>query len=162
MILLVGCGSPAWTESTALTPHLARLDHDGDGRVTAHEYERTLYLGPSFTEADRDGDGELSAQELAHLLREQSPTTFDGEKGADTGSPAPVGWRPQAENAWLWELLVWLRDAPAAPVTDDAIHTAVDSGSLDSAETQAVLAAIRPAWEARGWVWPGLSAGAPE
>jgi hypothetical protein len=40
-----------------------------------------------------------------------------------------------------------------APSTG-AVEAAILSGRFDSPETTAVLAALRPEWEAQGWRWP--------
>jgi hypothetical protein len=91
MILLLACRPAAWSESSALLPHLARLDRDGDGRVTADDYAATRWKGPTFDAVDRDADGVLSVAELGALLRTTSPTAFDGEVTAPrTGDPAPA------------------------------------------------------------------------
>lgn len=148
--------APSWTPESALAPHLARLDTDGDGRVTEPEYTRTRRDGPPFATADQDGDGSLAAAELVWLIRAQSPTTFDGDAapvppGLDPGGTRTAGARD------VWELLTWMGDtlrAAGDPGPDAAaVEAAVNSGSMTSPETQAVLAEMRPAWERRGWAW---------
>jgi Ca2+-binding EF-hand superfamily protein len=42
--------------------YLARMDSDGDGRVSLDEYQR--WMGYAFARMDRDGDGVLAAHEL--------------------------------------------------------------------------------------------------
>ena len=42
--------------------YLARMDADGDGRVSRDEY--LAWMGYAFEKLDRDGDGVLSAAEL--------------------------------------------------------------------------------------------------
>ena len=42
--------------------YLARMDADGDGRVSLDEY--LAWMGYAFEKMDRDGDGVLSAAEL--------------------------------------------------------------------------------------------------
>ncbi|MES2645067.1 MAG: hypothetical protein V4850_36610, partial [Myxococcota bacterium] len=161
LLLLLACGreaapwTPSWTPEGALAPHLARLDTDGDGRVTEAEYTRTRREGPPFATADRSGDGALAADELVWLVRAQSPTTFDGD-----AAPLPAGLDPADRRARtggardVWELLTWMGDslrAAGAPGPDPAaVEAAVNSASLDSAETRAVLAAMRPGWEGLG------------
>jgi len=194
LALLLACGTaPPWTDASALGPHLARLDTDGDGRVSAAEYGRTRREGPPFATADDNGDGALGAEELALLVRAQDPATFDGEAapaapvavavpegggaGAGEGGDAGAGeggaegtvggaagatgsaaQPPVGEARHVQELLLWVGDAlraagRPAPGTG-AIEAAIQSGRLDSAETTAVLAAMRPEWEGLGWTWP--------
>lgn len=191
LALLLACGTaPPWTDASALGPHLARLDTDGDGRVSAAEYGRTRREGPPFATADDNGDGALGAEELALLVRAQDPATFDGEaapaapiavavpegvgagSGAGTGESAAGGTGegagegaaggaaqpPVGEARHVQELLLWMGDAlraagRPAPGTG-AIEAAIQSGRLESAETTAVLAAMRPKWEGLGWTWP--------
>jgi Ca2+-binding EF-hand superfamily protein len=57
--------------------YLARMDADGDGRVSLAEYQ--AWMGYGFDAMDRDGDGVLSAAELpggrgAPLTREAHRT----------------------------------------------------------------------------------------
>ena len=52
----------AGAQVTATSDYLARMDRDGDGRVSLVEYQD--WLGYAFQRMDRDGDGVLSAAEL--------------------------------------------------------------------------------------------------
>lgn len=166
LVWLLACGGGGgaeapWTPESALAPHLARLDTDADGRVTDTEYTRTRRDGPPFATADQDGDGALGAGELVWLVRAQSPTTFDGDAlpvRAKIEAPQPRALTGGARD--VAEVLVWMGDALRAagdPGPDPAaVAAAVETGRLDSVETQAVLDAMRPAWTARGWGWPAL------
>ena len=157
--LLLACAAPTWTPEGALAPHLARLDRDHDGHVTAAEYEAAAWNGPPFPSADADHDGELSAPELVRLHRTASATAFD-----HPGAGAPLQHAtedftptPAAERA-VEEVLVALTDALRAAgdpsVEGLSLHDAVRSASLESPASKAVLDRIRPAWLARGWTWP--------
>ena len=58
--LLLSGGVPAQVERTG--DYLARMDADGDGRVSQAEY--VAWMGYAFERMDRDGDGMLSVAEL--------------------------------------------------------------------------------------------------
>ena len=53
---------PAAAQVTATGEYLARMDSNGDGRVSLPEY--LDWMGYAFREMDRDGDGVLAAHEL--------------------------------------------------------------------------------------------------
>ncbi|MES2640025.1 MAG: hypothetical protein V4850_11100 [Myxococcota bacterium] len=77
--LLLACASPPearFDRDEILGRVLARVDTDKDGRVTAEEYARVDFSGPTFVEADTDGDGALSIAELRTMTLAQDPTTF--------------------------------------------------------------------------------------
>ena len=154
---LLAC-APRWTEAAALAPHLARLDADGDGRVRAGEYDPHVWNGPSFGSADRDHDGVLSAAELSALVRAQQPTSFDGISAEAELRRGSVVAAPTGGGRDAWEVLVWLNDelrhAGDPGLDPDAVAVAVARGRLDSAEGLALLAVLRPRWEAKGWAGP--------
>lgn len=52
----------AAAQVTQTSEYLARMDSDGDGRVSLSEY--LDWMGYAFTQMDRDGDGVLTADEL--------------------------------------------------------------------------------------------------
>ncbi|AKC88300.1 EF hand domain-containing protein [Pseudoxanthomonas suwonensis] len=58
--LLAASAAVAQVERTG--DYLARMDTDGDGRVSEAEY--VAWMGYAFERMDRDGDGVLSAAEL--------------------------------------------------------------------------------------------------
>ena len=58
--LLLAAGAPAQVQRTG--DYLARMDTDGDGRVSQAEY--VAWMGYAFERMDRDGDGVLSTAEL--------------------------------------------------------------------------------------------------
>lgn len=159
MILLLLACAPRWTPESALEGHRSRLDANGDGRVEAAEYDAHVWNGPRFGTADRDADGDLSAAELEWLVSAQQPTTFDGFAEVEVihrggaGIAAPTG---KARDTW--EVIVWMNDALRAAgepgVEPEAVAAAVASGTLESPESAAVFATLRPRWEAHGWAWP--------
>ncbi|KAF1693676.1 hypothetical protein CSC62_12945 [Pseudoxanthomonas jiangsuensis] len=57
--LLAAAGALAQVERTG--DYLAKMDTDGDGRVSQAEY--VAWMGYAFERMDRDGDGVLSAEE---------------------------------------------------------------------------------------------------
>ncbi|RZA32196.1 MAG: hypothetical protein EOP92_27275 [Lysobacteraceae bacterium] len=52
----------AWAQVNATSDYLARMDDDGDGRVSLAEYQD--WMSYAFDARDRNGDGVLSADEL--------------------------------------------------------------------------------------------------
>ncbi|MFC3550737.1 hypothetical protein ACFOLC_06860 [Lysobacter cavernae] len=54
--------APAAAQVEATTDYLARIDGDGDGRVSLDEYQ--AWMGYAFERMDADGDGVLVAAEL--------------------------------------------------------------------------------------------------
>lgn len=158
-MLFFACATNPWTDEAALAPHRARLDADHDGRVTAAEYEKTLWNGPPFGTADADGDGDLSVAELEVLVRQQSAVHFDGPQGENSVKKGGEGVTlPPPEALQVQEFLVWMIDALAAKgqTTPDPalVQAAIHSQRLDSAESKVVLDQLRPLWLAQGWVWP--------
>jgi Ca2+-binding EF-hand superfamily protein len=63
LLLILGClPGLALAQVTATGDYLARMDRDGDGRVSLEEY--LAWMSYSFDARDRDGDGVLSVDEL--------------------------------------------------------------------------------------------------
>ena len=160
--LLLAChtAEPRFSEAGALAPTIAATDADGDGALTAAEYERLSYAAVPFDQADADGDGSLEADELAALIRRQDPQTFDN------GPPAPplnrevwAGHQAPPAQLALWELLMFLRaeveaaGGPALP-SDKAIAAASQSGDVSSAAVQGLLVELAAQHEAAGLVFP--------
>lgn len=58
----LACGASAHAQVRASGDYLARMDRDGDGRVSLAEYQD--WLSYAFDAMDRDHDGVLSAAEL--------------------------------------------------------------------------------------------------
>ena len=52
----------AWAQVNATSDYLARMDGDGDGRVSLAEYQD--WMSYAFDARDRNGDGVLGADEL--------------------------------------------------------------------------------------------------
>lgn len=152
--MVLACSHPEWNE--VLKEHRARLDIDHDGRVSAAEYEKTLWNGPPFGSADRDGDGDLSASELEWLIRGQSATAFDGPAGLDPVKQGGAGVEIPPEGVQnMQELLGWMQETlQQAGQTVPDPTAAMQSGRLDSPETGAWLQQIRGPWMAQGWSWP--------
>lgn len=59
---LLAVAVPAAAQVTASRDYLARMDRNGDARVSLEEYQH--WLGYAFERMDRDGDGVLQAGEL--------------------------------------------------------------------------------------------------
>lgn len=77
--LLLACASAPearFDRDAILGRVLARVDTDKDGTVTAEEYARVDFSGPTFAEADTDADGALGVAELRTMTFAQDPTTF--------------------------------------------------------------------------------------
>lgn len=66
--ILAGCLAlaalpvPSHAQVTATSDYLARMDVDGDGRVSLQEYQ--AWMSYAFDGMDRDRDGVLAAHEL--------------------------------------------------------------------------------------------------
>ena len=161
IVALMACAE-GWTTSGALSPSLARIDRDGDGAVTADEYDAVRYAGPPFPQADRDGNQRLDLAELEVLLREQNALTFDAGRQRAAIAPADPASMPgamSAESRELWELLSVLAAEVTEPPTAEEILAASATGRVDSPECLALLARLRAGWAAKGLVFPELSAG---
>jgi hypothetical protein len=61
-LALALCAMPATAQVRDAAAYLARMDADGDGRVSLAEYQD--WMGYAFARMDRDGDGVLAAHEL--------------------------------------------------------------------------------------------------
>ena len=61
LLVLAGMGA-AGAQVERSGDYLAKMDSDGDGRVSQAEY--LAWMGYAFEQMDRDGDGVLSADEL--------------------------------------------------------------------------------------------------
>lgn len=59
---LLSCSGAAASQVAATGDYLARIDTDGDARVSLAEYQ--AWMGYAFAAMDRDGDGVLRAAEL--------------------------------------------------------------------------------------------------
>ena len=59
---LLLCSGAALSQVAATGDYLARIDTDGDARVSLAEYQ--AWMGYAFTAMDSDGDGVLRAAEL--------------------------------------------------------------------------------------------------
>ena len=130
LIVLLACSTPRWTEEGALAPHRAAIDTNGDGRVTADEYDRVRWQGPPFSSADGDGDGDLSAAELLTLFRAQSATRFDGAPPEEDARPGTTAG----------ELPPALQDAREAEEGGAAEGSQVESAQTNELLTRSKLA----------------------
>lgn len=62
LVPLLLCSGAATAQVTATSEYLARMDADGDARVSLAEYQAWMMY--AFTAMDRDGDGVLASAEL--------------------------------------------------------------------------------------------------
>lgn len=60
-VLLAALAVPAAAQVERTADYLARMDSDGDGRVSQDEY--VAWMGYAFERMDRDGDGVLAPSE---------------------------------------------------------------------------------------------------
>ncbi|ADV28715.1 hypothetical protein Psesu_2891 [Pseudoxanthomonas suwonensis 11-1] len=60
-LLVVAFAGPAAAQVERTSDYLARMDTDGDGRVSQDEY--VAWMGYAFERMDRNGDGVLSPEE---------------------------------------------------------------------------------------------------
>lgn len=61
LLALLACAGSAAAQVEHTSDYLARMDTDGDGRVSQEEY--VAWMGYAFERMDRDGDGVLSPDE---------------------------------------------------------------------------------------------------
>lgn len=179
ILLLLACAPDGWSRAEALAPALRRMDTDGDGRVTAAEYEPVSWSGPPFAEVDADHDGAMGLAELQGLVRTVDPVTFvkegpamsDGSapggpkggpgppRGAPRGAPPP-GQRNRDAVVFTLRVMQSIAEeiravAPAIPVPDDErMEAAATLGGLDSPEVKALLAELEVASAAAGLDFP--------
>jgi len=103
--LALGCGvSPSsgpGSEAHPTAPLLALIDADGDGSISALEFDVVAEDPDDFETADLDGDGALGLGELTRMLWRINPsysrTVLEGAPGALTWA----GWAEHAENCGL-------------------------------------------------------------
>jgi len=78
MLLASGAAGAAPLIAASPADYLARMDQDGDGRVSLREYQDHLSRG--FLQMDRDGDGVLSAAELPAGTRSRRAPTLEAHR----------------------------------------------------------------------------------
>lgn len=161
-LAFLACDRGPWTTENALAPSLARMDKDGDGRVTEAEYAPVSFAGPPWADVDLDASGDVDLRELAGLIQRQDPTTF---YFSDPELPPPRmgGGKPDEERSHkvavlrVFETLqaeVVARD-PSVPVpTAGEMEEAAEPGTLDSAEALAMFARLEVASKAAGVTFP--------
>ena len=166
-LLLLACHQePDPAAVRVFGPWLQQLDRDGDGRVTARDYDEVAFSAPSFTEVDENGDGELDAAELTHLVLSQDPTTFEpgihqrqsndiSDKSSGSG-PANLTHQQIIVQEIFDMLLEDLpRDGSAPPLLTEAeVQAAVQTGSMRSASCQALLQRLKSEYDRRGLTFP--------
>lgn len=62
VISMLPAAAPLAAQVVQTGDYLARMDSDGDGRVSLEEYQ--TWMGYAFTQMDRNGDGVLQMDEL--------------------------------------------------------------------------------------------------
>lgn len=65
-----------WTLDSVFSPTWARLDQDGNGRLSQAEYEKVWFSAPTFAVVDQDHDRDLSLGELRALTFQTDPSRF--------------------------------------------------------------------------------------
>lgn len=151
--LAVGCEA-GWEPLEAVQPGLQRLDADGSGALDQAELQRGSPVPVELTAVDLDGDQRVDTPELLAWLRANDPSDFDGAE-------APLD--PQRDDLALMqpdpravrsvrELLEFMatelhRVAPQQSIPrPETIEAAAGTGSLDSPESQAVIADLVAAY----------------
>ena len=81
ILALLACVDPhpataTWTPMAAVSDVRARVDVDGDARVTRAEWERVAPYGPAFPSVDADADGDVSTAEFVRLARGVDPAAW--------------------------------------------------------------------------------------
>jgi len=72
----------------SMTPSFAKLDADGDGRVSAIEAANNSRVAAGFTAADTNKDGYLSPSEYAQLAKSASTGASPRSSSSDQATPA--------------------------------------------------------------------------
>lgn len=62
VVSVLSAATPLAAQVVQTGDYLARMDSDGDGRVSLEEYQ--AWMGYAFTQMDRNGDGVLQMDEL--------------------------------------------------------------------------------------------------
>ncbi len=156
-------GSGDTPEERAMAPWLARLDADGDGRVSGREYGDFAETAPPWDEVDTDRNGVLGAAELYALWLAQDPVTFDQQhpdrgtgrrRARDTRAGEPP---PQLRTLTLLDFLdAELAHANAAPpgVAPGLREEVLAGAAPEDAPTQRLLLAYRDAYDRAGLRFP--------
>ena len=163
MWLLLACSSSApsgpWTEGAALQSTAAL---DGQDALSADGYAKRSYTALPLSQVDTDRSSTLSPAELAVLIRQQDPLSFDQTRpmGAlDRQKWATPFSQPALQRA-TWELLAFLRAevaavAPQATLpTDDDLRTAAATENLHSDAVQSLLQQLAALHEANHLTFP--------
>jgi hypothetical protein len=144
ILALLSCGRAAWTVEGALSPTLARLDQDHDGRVTATEYARVVFPPGPFPDAD--GDGALSIDELRASMLATDPVTFYTAPATSARRDPAVARHAGVHGTLAWRVLESLRleaEAAGGPgPTPDEVEEAARLGDLDSPAVRTLLAGM--------------------
>ena len=160
--LVLACRSEPsgpWTPAAALT---ATATLDGEAALSAEGYARRHYAGPPFASVDHNQDGVLDAAELASLLQQHDPLTFDRTRPMNALNKEK--WSqpfsaPALQRA-TWELLAFLRAevasvAPdAALPDDDALQAAAATEDLYSDAVQGLLRQLQALHVQHGLTFP--------
>ncbi len=158
LLLALGAGGlllPDWGYQQALDPVLLAIDRDGDGRVTADELATSSPVALPFHKVDADEDGAIDGAELLDLVLATDPANFDGqvEQRSPTlhdrltyfPDPRPIRQLNTLLEFMAIEAKTANRRIPLP--SPDELEAAARTGSLESAECQAVLAQLAGAYE---------------
>jgi len=69
-------GAPAPDHPDVVAALMARVDTDGDGVVSAAEYQRVAFADDPMETYDADGDKVLRPYEIESMLRDASPSVL--------------------------------------------------------------------------------------
>ncbi len=160
---------PTFSFVGALRPGLEAVDEDADGRLSSSELARSSPTLTSFHKIDQDEDGALSEPELLLHLVSEDPSTFDGEHLQQAPSrldrlemsthPKPVRVLRVLFEFMVAEVITADRRIPLP--SDEQIHTAAYTGSLDSEESKQVIGNLVAAYDACHLEVPGFLAHVP-
>ena len=156
ILAILSCGTPAWTVDGAMSPTLARLDQDHDGRVTQAEYDRVAFPAHGFP--DSDGDGDLSTAELRDSILATDPSTFFTAPAASARRDPTSARHAGVHGTLQWRVLESLRleaEAAGGPApTADEVEEAARLGDIDSPGVQALLSRMASEADASGRSFP--------
>jgi hypothetical protein len=165
VIALFFACSGGWTTTTALSPFVARLDADGDGRATVAEVVPARMEAAAFDAIDSDDDGVLSVAELDASLRLNDPNRWARGILMPSAEMASLMRQEQTGDrsaGWMLQVLreeVLAADPQADVPTPEELMPAARAGA-GSPEWQAAIARLATAWDEAGLTFPRSVAGA--
>ncbi len=145
MLLSVGC-QERWTPEEAVLPGLMALDMNGDNQLDVFELQRGSPVQLDFEQLDLDHSQAVELDELLAMVRGTDPKGFDGIEGAvephisDGAAIFPDPKRVRTIRVVFQFMADQIHTAAPGIQTpsEEDIHAAARTGSLDSPECRAL------------------------